>query len=443
MTLVDGIFGKDSEDLAILPDGGRSRNLTLTRVLIVLFLIGGVAGHLIAQTPSQPELAFDDAALRQQITQIYPTALPEMPQPWFNPPDAAKVALGEALFFDPNLSRCGTLACASCHRPEHGFASAYQVPPGCDGVRGRRRAPALYNVAYQGHYFWDGRVQSLEQQALWPVATPAEMGNVWDVVLTYLNTGRHIPTGKEYPQAHAFYAEYFAEVFNGDITPITVSHALAAYERTILTRDAAFDRWLAGDDASLTPVQKRGAERFFGRANCAVCHPPPLFTDDKFHNISIPQAGFETPHLFPANATVRTAAEAQGWPVPLDVDLGRQEVPPLQSSWSDLGAFKTPTLRNVALHGPYMHNGALATLADVMQHYENLAAGERQPLVGKLAFYVRYGKAHFGVRGGGEADDAEVMVAFMQALTGTQRAAKPEGVQPPRLGQGRAVEERQ
>jgi cytochrome c peroxidase len=387
--------------------------------------------HLRAQIPP-PELAFD-TALRQQITQIYPAHLPEVPPPWFNPLNAAKIALGEALFFDPNLSRCGTLACASCHQPAHGFASPSQVSPGCNGVRGRRRAPALYNVAYQGHYFWDGRVQSLEQQALLPVVMPAELGNVWDVVLTYLNTGRHNPTGKEYPQAHAFYTAYFAEVFNGDITPVTVSYALAAYERTILTRDAAFDRWLAGDDAALTPAQKRGAELFFGHANCAVCHPPPLFTDDKFHNIGTPQAGFETPHLFPANVAIRTAAEAQGWPVPPDVDLGRQEVQALQSSWSDLGAFKTPTLRNVALHGPYMHNGALATIEEVMRHYERLAAGELQPLVGKLAFYVRYGKAYFGARGGGAADDVEVMVAFMQALTGTQRAARPEGVQPPRL----------
>ena len=150
-----------------------------------------------------------------------------------------KVALGEALFFDPNLSHCGVLACASCHRPEYGFASPYQVPPGCDGVRGRRRAPALYNVAYQEHYFWDGRVQSLEQQALLPVVTPAEMGNVWDVVLTYLNTGRHIPTGKEYPQARAFYTEYFSEVFNGDVTPVTVSHALAEQERPIRSQRSA------------------------------------------------------------------------------------------------------------------------------------------------------------------------------------------------------------
>src|SRR5262245_51256654 len=238
MTRMDGMCKQDSQDPARRWDSARTRRLPLLWALVVLLLVGGVAVHLRAQTPSLPELApGDDAALRQQITRLYPAPLPEVPQPWFNPPSVAKTTLGEALFFDPNLSRCGTLACASCHLPEHGFSSPYQVPPGCDGARGRRRAPTLYNVAYQDHYFWDGRVQSLEQQALLPVVMPAELGNVWDVVLTYLSTGRHSPTGQEYPQARAFYTEYFAEVFNGDITPVTVSRALAAYERTILTRD--------------------------------------------------------------------------------------------------------------------------------------------------------------------------------------------------------------
>ena len=244
MTLMDGVFGKDGQAPAILRDGGRTRSLSLTRVLVVLLLVGGVyasQGPDAATARVAPRATTRRCASRLRI---YPTQLPGAAAV-VQPSRCGEERPGEALFFDPNLSRCGTLACASCHRPEHGFASPYQVPPGCDGVRGRRRAPTLYNVAYQAHYFWDGRVQSLEQQALLPVVTPAELSNVWDVVLIYLNTGRHIPTGKEYPQARAFYTEYFAEAFNGDITPVTVSHALAAYERTILTRDAAFDRWLA------------------------------------------------------------------------------------------------------------------------------------------------------------------------------------------------------
>jgi cytochrome c peroxidase len=200
------------------------------------------------------------------------------------------------------------------------------------------------------------------------------------------------------------------------MTPVTVSRALAAYERTLIARDAPFDRWLAGQDAALSPLQKRGLTVFFGRANCAVCHPPPLFTDDAFHNLAVPQAGFETSDLFPHNTAIRAAGEAQGWTIPADVDLGRQEVPPLQSASHALGAFKTPTVRNVTLHHPYMHNGVFATLNEVMQHYELLAAGERQPLVGTLAFYVRYRKAFFGERGGGAAEDHAAMIAFMHAL---------------------------
>jgi cytochrome c peroxidase len=393
----------------------------MPRVLAVcmLLLIGGLTLPLGAQ-PQNALDSVDDTTLRQHILQIYPHQLPEVEYPRFNPPSAAKVALGQMLFFDTNLSRCGTVACASCHNPAYGFSSPYQVSPGCDGRRGRRRAPTLYNVAYQSHFFWDGRVQSLEQQALFPVASPSELGNTWDAVLTYLRSGDHTPTGHAYAAQQARYEEYFAEVFNGEITPITVARALAAYERTLLTYNAPVDRWLAGDNAALTPLQKRGLAIFFGRANCTVCHPPPLFTDDAFHNIGVPQAGFEAPDLFPANATMRATAAAQGWTVPADVDLGRQEVPPLQTSSHDLGAFKTPTLRNVTLRGPYMHNGALATLAEVMQHYELLAAGERHALVGKLAFYVRYRKAFFGARGGGADDDVEAMLAFMHALTGKQ-----------------------
>jgi cytochrome c peroxidase len=363
-----------------------------------------------------------DVTLRQQILTLYPRPLPPVSAvvaPWYNPPTPAKIALGKSLFFDPYLSRCGTVACASCHQPQHGYASPQPVPSGCQGQTGRRRAPSLYNVAYRNHLFWDGRVQSLEQQALIPVASPTEMDNTWTAVLAYLQTGRHEPTDTSHAERRAPYGERFAEVFNGDITPESVSQALAAYERTLITRDAPFDRWLAGDDAALTPLQKSGMALFFGRGNCSVCHPPPLFTDDAFHNIAVPQAGFEKPEHFPYNARIRAAAAAQGWSVPLDVDLGRQEVAALQSSSHALGAFNTPSLRNVTLYRPYMHNGALGTLEAVMQHYELLAAGERRPLVGELAFYVRYRKAFFGARGGGRAEDLPAMMAFMQALQGT------------------------
>ena len=359
-----------------------------------------------------------DAVLRQRILKLHPPSLPSVDAvtPWRNPPTPAKIALGKLLFFDPYLSRCGTVACASCHQPQHGYASPQAIPRGCRGRAGRRRAPSLYNVAYRRHLFWDGREQSLEQQALMPVVSPMEMDNTWTAVLTYLQTGWHEPTGASHPGRRATYAERFAEVFQGDISPESVAQALAAYERTLITGEAPFDRWLAGDDDALTLLQKSGMALFFGRANCSVCHPPPLFADGAFHNIAVPQAGFEKPEHFPYNARIRAAAAAQGWTAPLDVDLGRQEVPALQTSSHALGAFKTPSLRNVTLYRPYMHNGALAPLEAVMQHYELLAAGERRPLVGELAFYVRYRKAFFGAQGGGQAEDIPAMLAFLQAL---------------------------
>lgn len=374
---------------------------------------------MLATLPVQAVEPIRDDALRQQIRTLYPQSFPQTVAPWHNPPTPAKIALGKQLFFDPSLSRYGTIACASCHQPQHGYASPKPVPSGCNGQRGRRRAPSLYNVAYRRHLFWDGRVQSLEQQALMPIVSPTEMGNTWTAVLTYLRTGRHEPTNTAHPEQRAQYGERFADVFQGTISPVTVSQALAAYERTLITRDAPYDRWLAGDDAALTPLQKRGMALFFGRANCSVCHPPPLFTDDAFHNIAVPRAGFEKPEHFPYNARIGAAAAAQGWDhIPLDVDLGRQEVPALQSSAHALGAFKTPALRNVTEYWPYMHNGVFATLEAVMQHYELLAAGERRPLVGELAFYVRYRKAFFGELGGSKAEDIPAMMAFMQALKG-------------------------
>ncbi len=377
---------------------------------------------MLATLPVQAAEPIRDAVLRQQILTLHPPSWPKTGAPWHNPPTPAKVALGKRLFADPNLSRCGTIACTSCHQPQHGYASPEPIPSGCNHQRGRRRAPSLYNVAYRRHLFWDGRVQSLEQQALMPIVSPTEMNNTWTAVLTYLRTGRHEPTSKTYPMRRTQYSEDFADVFHGTISPETVTQALAAYERTLITRDAPFDRWLAGDDAALTPLQKTGMALFFGRANCSVCHPPPLFTDDAFHNIAVPRAGFEKPEHFPYNARIRAAATKLGWDhIPLNVDLGRQEVPALQSSAHALGAFKTPALRNVTDYRPYMHNGAFATLEAVMRHYELLAAGERRPLVGELAFYVRYRKAFFGEQGGGKAEDIPAMVAFMQALRGQTR----------------------
>jgi cytochrome c peroxidase len=187
-----------------------------------------------------------------------------VPIPANNPQTREKVRLGEALFFDPNLSSCAEVACATCHLPEKGFSDGQAVSTGCKGATGRRNSQTVYQAAYLSHLFWDGRVQSLEQQALNPIVDPVEMANTWDRALAYLKTGTHPDTGKSFPEAQKFYAQYFAKAFDGEISSTTVTKAIAAYERTVNSWDAPFDRWLRGKDAALSSAQKKGLLVFFG-----------------------------------------------------------------------------------------------------------------------------------------------------------------------------------
>ena len=362
--------------------------------------------------------------VRAEIRKEAGSRLPPLPIPANNPQTKDKVRLGEALFFDPNLSSCATVACATCHLPEKGFSDGAAVSTGCQGATGRRNSQTVYQAAYLSHLFWDGRVQSLEQQVLNPVVDPVEMANTWDNVLAYLKTGAHPATGKSFPDAKQFYETYFGKTFEGEISTTTVAKAIGAYERTVNSMNSPFDRWVQGNDKVLTERQKKGLLVFFGRGKCSACHAPPHFTDSDFHNLGVPNVGHEKAEQFPSNSTI-----CKG--ITPDVDPGRAEVPPLQASCGDVATFKTPTLRNVTLSAPYMHNGAFATLEAVMAHYEELAKGTITPLLGELDADVRKGATLFGA-GGGEADDLANMVEFMRALTGSQRAAPKGGVAPPR-----------
>jgi cytochrome c peroxidase len=364
-------------------------------------------------------------ALRAKIRSEYGVELPPLPVPADNLQTPDKVRLGEALFFDPNLSACGTIACASCHSPEMGFGDEQQISDGCAGATGRRNSNTVYNTAYSSHMFWDGRVQTLEEQALGPVVDGAEMANTWDNVLSYLNTGIHPLTKKEFPEAAKFYKKYFQTVFGGEITTSTVTKAIGAYERTAVSSDAPYDKWVKGDDKALTAQQVEGLDLFFGRANCVACHQPPNFTDFDFHNLGVPNAGFETPEKYPQNANICGG-------IPKAVDPGRGEVAFLRSSCSDLGKFKTPTLRNIALSKPYMHNGVFETLSKAAGHIEALAKGTVKPVVGNLDRRVAKGAFRFGA-GGGQPGDLRAMGEFLKALTGTQVKSPVGGIAPPAL----------
>jgi cytochrome c peroxidase len=362
--------------------------------------------------------------LRARIRAKYGVALPTMPIPVNNPQSDKKVELGEALFFDPNLSGCGTIACGSCHIPEKGFSDGQQISDGCAGATGRRNSNTVYLGAFLSHMFWDGRVQSLEEQALGPVVDGAEMANIWDNVLAYLQTGQHKGSGKQFPSAKRYYERAFGKVFGGEISTTTVTKAIASYERTVTTFGSPYDLWVQGNDRALDDAQKKGMLVFFGRGQCADCHAPPLFTDSDFHNLAVPNAGFETAAKFPSNAQICGGIRA-------DADPGRGEVGFLRSSCSDLGKFKTPTLRNLTESGPYMHNGVFATIDDAVAHFEKLALGTASPVVGAADPLVAKGKILFGA-GGGQPDDLENMTEFLKALTGTQMPSPQGGIAPPK-----------
>ncbi|MFQ5678349.1 MAG: cytochrome-c peroxidase [Gemmatimonadota bacterium] len=252
-----------------------------------------------------------------------------------DPPTPERVRLGRWLFYDARLSADGTVACATCHRPEHAFSEPTPVSTGIGGQRGGRKAPSIVNQAWTvyPHFFWDGRSPSLEHQALGPVQNPIEMGNTLEAMIASLRASEN-------------YARYFEEAFGtGEISADRVAKAIADYERTRMSGNSPWDRWKQGvDEAAVSELVRKGDELFFGKAGCNKCHLGQNFTDSRFHNLGI---GWD-----PETGT--------------HADEGRYAV---SGEEADRGAFKTPTLRDVSKHPPYMHDGSLATLRDVVEHY--------------------------------------------------------------------------
>jgi cytochrome c peroxidase len=250
------------------------------------------------------------------------------PAPADNPVTPAKVALGRRLFFDPILSADRTVACASCHDPARGFAGAEAVAVGVGGRTGRRHAPSLLNVAYGASFFWDGRAASLEEQALLPIQDPLEMGSSPAEAVRRL-------------RADPGYVAQFRDAFADEVTAPNLARALASFERTLLAGDSRVDRFRASEFAALTEDERQGLWLFESRGGCWRCHGGSTFSDGRFHNTGV------------------------GWRAE-SADRGRAEV---TGHDRDLGGFKTPSLRDVARTAPYMHDGSLATLDEVVRYY--------------------------------------------------------------------------
>ncbi len=257
-----------------------------------------------------------------------PLGLKPVPVPADNPMTEATIELGRRLYFDKALSSDRTISCASCHDPARGWSNGEPFATGVDGQVGGRNSPTVINTAYQKFQFWDGRAGSLEEQALGPIQNPIEMNLTLDEAVKRLSESDD-------------YRRRFREAFGTEVTAEGIGKAIAAFERTIVSGNAPYDRFKARETAALSEAAQRGMKLFFGKANCSACHVGPNFTDNGFHNLGV---GIDDPNP----------------------DLGRQVV---TGQLGDRGSFKTPTLREIARTAPYMHDGRFATLREVVAYY--------------------------------------------------------------------------
>jgi cytochrome c peroxidase len=257
-----------------------------------------------------------------------PNGLPQLPVPDDNPMDPAKIELGKMLYFDARLSSDDKISCASCHHPEKGWSNDDTFATGVGGQRGGRSAPTVLNSAYHQYQFWDGRAATLEEQALGPIQNPIEMNMTLDAVVEKL---KKIPG----------YQTKFKEVFGTEVNSAGIAKSIAAFERTILSGNAPYDKFVAGDKTALSEKAQKGLALFNGKAHCSACHSGPNFTDNAFHNIGV---------AFHASTP----------------DHGRVVISKISG---DTGAFKTPTLREIKRTAPYMHDGSEKTLKDVIAYY--------------------------------------------------------------------------
>jgi cytochrome c peroxidase len=295
-----------------------------------------------------------------------------------------KIALGKKLFEDKRFSADGTISCAHCHDPAKAFADGLSIAEGIKKLKGTRNSPTVLNAAYYTSQFWDGRRPSLEEQAKDPFLNPVEHGlgekqGFHDFILKVIRKDKG-------------YVEEFERVFGVKPEQITIEHvvkAIASFERTLISGDSPFDRYVyGGDKTALSESAVRGLELYKGKARCQECHAISenyaIFTDNKFHNLGV---GFKKiqPRLRDMVREFRMAKQ-QGRELDKSIltdagisELGRFVV---TLKTSDIGAFKTPTLRNIAVTGPYMHDGSMNTLEEVMELYNK--GGEKNPFLGSV-----------------------------------------------------------
>lgn len=282
-----------------------------------------------------------------------------------NPLTAEKVELGKSLYFDPRLSVNGKISCATCHHPLAGWADPAPTSTGVSGKKGGRNSPTVINSTYMTLQFWDGRAATLEDQALGPLVNPVEMENksVEEVVAKL--------------SAIPGYVDLFEKAFHEKPSAKNLAQAIASFERTVLSGNSRYDRFVAGDKTALNEAEQRGMTLFMSKGNCIQCHSGPNFSDSQFHNLGV---GMNQPNS----------------------DVGRAAV---TKKKEDTGAFRTPTLREISKTGPYMHDGSQKTLEEVIDFYDK--GGEKNPTLSPRVLPLSL-----------TTQEKADLVSFMKALDG-------------------------
>jgi len=289
-----------------------------------------------------------------------------VPVPEDNPLTEEKATLGRRLFFDPILSSDYSTSCGSCHDPRRAFSDGLPLAVGVNARTGTRNSPALLNGAWGQSFFWDGRAESLEEQVLMPIENPNEFDMTIDGVLQRLRD-------------HADYPGLFESAFEREVNREDLGRAIASYVRTIFSGDAPIDRYVSGEHAALSAQARAGLELFRGKANCVACHIGPTFSDEQFHNTGVAYRNGEL------------------------VDEGRFSV---TGEEAHRGAFRTPTLRHVNETAPYMHDGSLKRLEDVIDLYDR--GGNHNPNLDEALRPLLL-----------TAEEKQALVTFLFTLTGT------------------------
>jgi cytochrome c peroxidase len=340
--------------------------MTLARPLLLLGLLS-MAG-CSDDAPHEPE-APPSAAISS------PAGFPELKTPEDNLPTAARIALGRSLFYDERLSDTGEIACASCHLQENAFADPNPISTGVHGREGTRNAPGLANLAWGKAFFWDGSAPTLEEQATKPIENPLEMDAALSDVVARLGEDAEL-------------VQRFERAYGTGPDEDNLPRALASFVRSLISGNSRYDAFTGGDADALSEAEKRGEALFNGeRGECFHCHVGYNLTSQGYRN----------------NGSTAD-----------DPDVGREAI---TGKAIDLGKFKTPSLRNVAVTGPYMHDGSLATLRDVIEHYS--AGGRGHPNTDPIILPLELTE-----------DEKADLEAFLRALTDEEFLTNPDFADP-------------